>query len=71
MRKLLDDVVAATGDGSGQALDLRLEVGELLSNTEDSAGARAVLEPLYDDLCLIKGPGDEWARFVAELLRQG
>ncbi|ONM48055.1 hypothetical protein [Nocardia donostiensis] len=65
---LLDEVIAATGDGSDHVLELRLEIGELLSNT-DKAAARAFLEPLYDDLCLIKGPDDELSQCVAELLK--
>ncbi|WP_030515258.1 serine/threonine-protein kinase [Nocardia sp. NRRL WC-3656] len=69
MEHLVAEAVELTSDGSEASLRLRAQYGELLAGAGDFAGARDVLRPLYDDICLIKGPEDELAVEVAASLK--
>ncbi len=69
MERLVVEATELTSDGSEPALRLRIQYGELLSGAGNFTGARDVLQPLYDDVCLIKGPDDELAGEIAEILR--
>ncbi|MEU4344751.1 hypothetical protein AB0H00_26400 [Nocardia sp. NPDC023852] len=48
----------------------RVEVGELLCETGDVAGARRLLEPLHADPCVLRGANNELAEYVAQMLRR-
>lgn len=66
MRTLLAEVVAAAGDSSELALDLRFDLAELLAGTGDLTGALELLEPMYADLCILRGANDDFTMAVAE-----
>ncbi|WP_280459141.1 serine/threonine-protein kinase [Nocardia carnea] len=66
MRTLIAEVAAADSDSSELALDLRFDLAELLAATGDAAGALELLEPLYSDLCVLRGTDDELTKGVAE-----
>ncbi|MBO0881010.1 MAG: serine/threonine protein kinase [Mycobacterium sp.] len=68
MEQLVAYVTELSGDGSEPALRLRQQYGELLAGAGDVAGARDVLQPLYDDVCLIKGADDELAVELVQML---
>jgi hypothetical protein len=70
MRELCDEVVAKTSHGSEPALTMRTQLGELLLLAGDEAAARAELEPLHEDLALLKGADDPQTLAVAGLLDQ-
>ncbi|WP_146165319.1 MULTISPECIES: hypothetical protein [Nocardia] len=69
MEQLVKEAIELTSDGSEAALRLRAQYGELLAGAGDFADARDVLQPLYDDICLIKGPENELAAEVATTLK--
>ncbi|WWQ69204.1 serine/threonine-protein kinase [Streptomyces sp. Q6] len=56
------------GDASEEALDLRRDIGMLLLAQGRAPDARAVLEPLHADLCVVYGEDDEMTAEVAEAL---
>lgn len=66
MRALLAEVVAADCDSSELALELRLDLAELLAGTGDVTGALELLEPMHADLCILRGVNDEFTVAVAE-----
>lgn len=66
MRTLLAEVVAADGDSSELALELRLDLAELLAGIGDATGAFELLEPLHTDLCILRGANDDLTVAVAE-----
>jgi hypothetical protein len=67
-REVLDQVRANEGDASPTARDLRRNIGVLLLAENDTQAAADVLQPLYEDLCLVVGPDDDETREVADLL---
>ncbi|WP_157128791.1 hypothetical protein [Nocardia amamiensis] len=69
LRSVLDEVVAANGDGGETALLLRYDLGEVLASTGEFTEARTLLDALHEDLCVINGPVDEFTVEVADLLR--
>ncbi|WP_107658434.1 serine/threonine-protein kinase [Nocardia suismassiliense] len=70
LQSVLDEVAAANGDGCETALYLRYDLGEVLASTGQIGEAQSALTTLYEDLCLIYGPTDEFAIRVAEFLRE-
>lgn len=68
MEQLVAEAIELTSDGSEAALRLRAQYGELLAGAGDFAGARHVLQPLYDDVRLIRGPDDELAEGLPKCL---
>lgn len=67
-REVLDQVRENEGDASPASLDLRRNIGVLLLAEGNAKTAAEVLEPLYEDLCLVNGPDDEEAEEVAAIL---
>jgi tRNA A-37 threonylcarbamoyl transferase component Bud32 len=67
-REVLDQVRAKEGDASPTALELRRNIGALLLSEDDTDAAAEVLEPLYQDLCLLYGPEHEDSEEVSEML---
>ncbi|RJO74938.1 hypothetical protein D5S18_16140 [Nocardia panacis] len=65
-----DEVAAANGDGCETALYLRYDLAEILASTGLIGEAQSAPTTLYEDLCLIYGPIDEFAIRVAEFLRE-
>ena len=67
-RQVLDQVRAREGDASPTALELRRNIGALLLSEDDTRAAAEVLQPLYDDLCLLYGPDHEDSKEVNDML---
>jgi eukaryotic-like serine/threonine-protein kinase len=67
-REVLDQVRARESDVSETALGLRRNIGALLLSEEDTDAAAEVLEPLYQDLCVVYGRDHEDSREVSEML---
>jgi tRNA A-37 threonylcarbamoyl transferase component Bud32 len=67
-REVLDQVRARESDVSETALDLRRNIGALLLSEEDTDAAAEVLEPLYQDLCVVYGPDHQDSQEVSEML---
>ncbi|HEX6499004.1 MAG TPA: serine/threonine-protein kinase [Micromonosporaceae bacterium] len=67
-REVLTQVRAVSSDADPVALEVRRSIATLLLAQRRFAEARAELEPLYDDLCVVYGPDDEETREVADLL---
>jgi eukaryotic-like serine/threonine-protein kinase len=67
-REVLDQVRANDSDASAIALELRRNIGALLLSENDTAAAAEVLEPLYEDLCLLYGPDHEESQEVHDML---
>ncbi|MFD6451713.1 protein kinase domain-containing protein [Nocardia sp. NPDC055165] len=68
MNQLLSDIVAAGGDCSEAALEMRLSLGELYFDAGASADARRILQPLRDDLLVLRGPDNPLSAQVSALL---
>lgn len=66
MRTLIAEVSAADSECSELALELRFDLAELLAVTGDTSGALEYLEPLHTDLCILRGPDDEFTEAVAD-----
>ena len=66
--QVLSHVRRSEGDASPTALDLRRNIGLLLLAEGEPARARAVLQPLYDDLLVVSPPDDPDTAEVAALL---
>ncbi|GAB3971051.1 serine/threonine protein kinase PkaE [Actinoallomurus acanthiterrae] len=67
-REVLDQVRAQESDVSETALELRRNIGALLLSEGDTDAAAEVLEPLFQDLCVVYGPDHEDSREVQEML---
>jgi tetratricopeptide (TPR) repeat protein len=67
-QQVLTHVRASGSDVSATALDLRRSIGVLLVSEGKTAEAVAVLQPLYDDLCLVYGPHNEDSEEVGGIL---
>ncbi|MET8648919.1 serine/threonine-protein kinase [Nocardia aurea] len=65
---LLAEIIVHSGDSSDHALELRYDIAELRHGIGDHPGALALLEPLAEDLALLRTPDDQLNRAVAELL---
>jgi hypothetical protein len=65
---VLDVVRAVDGDVSENAVELRRDIGMLLLAQQRAAEAFDVLEPLYQDLCVVFGPDHELTAEVADTL---
>lgn len=68
LRDVLHVVRSIDSDMSDEAVELRRDIGMLLLAQGRTAEARSVLEPLYEDLCVVHGPGHELTVEVAEIL---
>ncbi len=67
-REVLAQRRANDGDASPTALDLRRNIGTLLASEGRIAEAQQVLQPLYDDLCVVYGQDHEESEEVHGLL---
>jgi hypothetical protein len=67
-REVLEQRRANDGDASPTTLDLRRNIGTLLASDGRIAEAQQVLQPLYDDLCVVYGQDREESREVRGLL---
>ncbi|MET7460509.1 serine/threonine-protein kinase [Nonomuraea sp. NPDC005501] len=68
-REVLRLVRAKESDISQIAIELRRSIGTLLAGEGDVTAAREVLNPLFDDLCVLYGPNHEETQEIAEILR--
>ena len=67
-REVLEQVRANDGDASSTALELRRNIGALLLSEGDTSAAAEVLEPLYQDLCVLYGQDHEDSQEVNAML---
>ncbi|MFI8978039.1 protein kinase [Nocardia asteroides] len=70
IRMLLAQVRRSQGDGSELALELRLELGRLLTLIGERVEASVVLNEVYDDLLLVRGADDAVTSAALEALDQ-
>ncbi|MFE1951979.1 protein kinase [Streptomyces sp. NPDC059524] len=68
LQGVLNVVRNVDSDVSEEAVELRHNIGMLLLAQARTVEAREVLEPLYQDLCMVFGPEDETAVETAEAL---
>ncbi|MFF4571630.1 protein kinase [Streptomyces sp. NPDC001410] len=68
LQGVLNVVRSVDGDASEEALELRRDIGMLLLAQGRAADAGQILTPLYEDLCVVFGPGDEVTAEIAEAL---
>ncbi|MDI3418689.1 serine/threonine-protein kinase [Streptomyces luteolus] len=68
LEDLLALVRSVDGDVSEEAVELRRDIGMLLLAQGRTIESRHILEPLYDDLCVVFGPDDELTVEIAEAL---
>ncbi|MBB5153712.1 serine/threonine-protein kinase [Saccharopolyspora phatthalungensis] len=67
-RDVLVRLRATDGDASPMAFDVRRLIGMLLLSENKVQEAWDTLQPLYDDLCLVRGKSDESAQEVRAIL---
>ncbi len=65
---ILGQVRAIESDASDEAIDLRRSIGFLLLAESRLTEARAMLEPLHADMCVVYGPDDDETREIADAL---
>jgi hypothetical protein len=68
LQGVLTIVRSFDSDVSEEAVELRQDIGTLLRGQGRAAEARQILEPLYEDMCMVYGPDDEMTVEIAEAL---